>query len=507
MLHVVFDPIHNIIFLTEFIWGTFNFKHFHFTNYSLNDPMKTLQIFICIVSFFYFCRLNGQDTFADNFQSVSYANSDGSELFLGNWTETGETTNPSSGRITINSNQLRFVNLDSRYITRNLNLSGYSDVTLTLDYNRTSGNESIDVQLFDGTSYTSVATLTGTSSLSYDLDLSEISSNSGIRFASASGGWGSSETIFIDNVLFTVQVPDQPPLVVGFGNQLYCPGASTPVAQSITITDPDDTTTTSVYIQISGGYITGEDLLTLTGSHPSITSSWDAVQGELTLQGPATYTEFEAAVLATEFSSSSGSPSGSRQFSITIGEANYLPTTGHYYEFVADPGISWTDAEIAAGNRTYFGLQGYLVTLTSQIEADFSGSQAQGVGWIGANDVAAEGVWRWVTGPEAGTQFWNGGIGGTELTFAFWNTNEPNNCCGGEDYAHITDPSVTSSPGSWNDLPNAGGGGAYAAQGYVVEYGGTVGDPPLNITATTILNISNCKVITNRRITYRVKGN
>ncbi len=225
------------------------------------------------------------------------------------------------------------------------------------------------------------------------------------------------------------------------------------------------------------------------------------------MQGPATYAEFEAAVLATEFSSSAPSPSGIRQFSITVGEANFLPATNHYYEFVSDPAISWTDAEIAASNRTYFGLQGYLVTLTSQAEADFSGSQAQGVGWIGAHDNNVEGEWRWVTGPEAGTQFWSGGIGGTELTFAFWNSGEPNNCCGGENYAHITDPSVTSSPGSWNDLPNAGGGGSYAAQGYVVEYGGTVGDPPLNITATTTLNISLCQVITNRRITYRVKGN
>ena len=218
-------------------------------------------------------------------------------------------------------------------------------------------------------------------------------------------------------------------------------------------------------------------------------------------------------MLATEFSSSSPSPSGTRQFSITVGEANFLPATSHYYEFVADPGISWTDAQIAASNRTYFGLQGYLVTLTSQTEADFSGSQAQGVGWIGATDDAVEGEWRWVTGPEAGTQFWSGGVGGTELTFAFWNANEPNDYPNGpstpgqENFAHITDPSVTSSLGSWNDLPNNGGGGAYAAQGYVVEYGGMVGDPPFNITATTTLNISNCQVIMNRRITYRVNGN
>ncbi|MCW5515730.1 C-type lectin domain-containing protein [Muriicola sp. Z0-33] len=470
--------------------------------------MRTLQTISIVVSFFFFCHLSGQETIADNFQTVSYSNNDGSLNFLTNWAESGsgETTDPSAGRIRVNSNELRFRNMDSATITRTLDLSTVVTATLTLDYNRTSGNESIAVQLFDGTSYSTIATLSGTGSLSYDLNANQISANSGIRFISASGGWGNSETVFIDDVLFTIAYPDEPPLVVGSGDQVYCPGSSVPVAQSITITDPDDTSTTAVYIQISAGYVNGEDLLTLTGSHPNITSTWDAVQGELTLQGPATYAEFELAVLATEYSSSAAAPTGTRQFSITVGEANFLPSTGHYYEFVSDPGISWTDAQIAADNRTYFGLQGYLVTLTSQEEADFSGSQAQGVGWIGANDVAVEGEWRWVTGPEAGTQFWNGGIGGTELTFAFWNTGEPNNCCGGEDYAHITDNSV-GIIGSWNDLPNGGGGGAYASQGYVVEYGGTTGDPTLNITATTTISISGCRMITNRRITYRVHPN
>lgn len=453
---------------------------------------------------------NSQETFRHNFESSSYTVNDGSEDFSAGWSETNEGTNPGGGRIRVNNNQLRFRNLDTRYITRTLDLSPYESVTLTLDYNRANGDETIDVQLYDGSSYVTVANLNGSSNLSYALNSNQMIAGAGIRFTSGSGGWSNSEEIFIDNVLFIATLPDQPPVVAGSGNQIYCPGSSVPVAQSISISDPDNTTTTAVYIQISSGYVTGEDILTLTGSHPNITSSWDALEGEITLQGPTTYAEFEAAILATEFSTSAANPSGVRQFSITVGEANFLPSTQHYYEFVPDVGITWTDAEVAASNRTYFGLQGYLVTLTSQEEADFSGSQAQGVGWIGATDDAVEGEWRWVTGPEAGTQFWSGGVGGTELTYAFWNNNEPNDYPNGpsvpgqENFAHITDNSV-GVVGSWNDLPNAGGGGAYAAQGYVVEYGGMVGDPVLNLTATTTIEISLCNVITNKRITYRVK--
>ena len=305
------------------------------------------------------------------------------------------------------------------------------------------------------------------------------------------------------------QGADLPPVVSATGDQIYCPSASVPIVVSISITDSDDTTTSAVYVQISNGYINGEDLLTLTGSHPNITASWDVTEGELSLNGPATYTEFEAAVLATEFSSTSLAPSGNRQFSITVGEPNFLPSTQHYYEFVSAPGISWTAAEAAASARTYFGLQGYLVTLTTQEEADFSGAQASGFGWIGATDVAVEGEWRWVTGPEAGTQFWQGRSNGTELTFANWNGGEPNNVGrNGEDYAHIAAAAVIrgGAPiGAWNDLPNNGGGGNYASKGYVVEYGGMPGDPVLNISATTSLGMSTCNIITNKRITYRVK--
>ncbi len=452
----------------------------------------------------------GQDSYADDFDSGTYTANTGNLNFSTGWIETGETTNPNNGRIRINSGQLRFRNLDNRTIQRTLDLSTALSATLTLNYNRASGSRSVDVQMFNGASFVTVRTLAGGSSITYSLDPSEISSNSAIRFVSTGGaGWSGSDIMFVDDIEFTVQFPDQPPVLTATGNQNYCAGSSTPIAQTINITDPDDTSALAVYIQISNGYVNSEDLLTLTGSHPNITATWDIVQGELTLQGPATYAEFEAAILATEFSSSSPNPSGSRQFSITVGEANFLPVTQHYYEFVSDSGISWTAAEAAAASRTYFGLQGYLVTLTSQEEADFSGAQASGFGWIGATDVAVEGEWRWVTGPEAGTQFWQGLANGTELTFANWNGGEPNNS-GGEDYAHIAAASVIrggASIGAWNDLPNNGGGGAYASQGYVVEYGGMPGDPVLNITATTSLSVSSCTVITNRRITYRVKNN
>jgi len=302
---------------------------------------------------------------------------------------------------------------------------------------------------------------------------------------------------------------NSPPTVTAIGDQYYCLGSTINIATSVSITDPDDTSTSAVYIQISSGYVNGEDLLTLDnlGTHAAngITSTWDAVQGELTLAGPATYTNFEAAILDVLYSSSSGTATGVRQFSITVGEANYLPSTGHYYEYVPNLGITWSAANILANARTHFGLQGYLATLTTLEEAIFSGTQALGTGWIGASDVSTEGQWRWVSGPEGlenaglGRLFWQGiGTSGNTTApdnFHYWRQtpgNEPNQS-GNEDYAHIVHPSLSGTPGSWNDLSNTGNTNSaspYHPQGFVVEYGGTVGDPVLNITAITQITVS-----------------
>ena len=99
-----------------------------------------------------------------------------------------------------------------------------------------------------------------------------------------------------------------------------------------------------------------------------------------------------------------------------------------------------------------------------------------------------EGTWRWVTGPEAGTIFWLGAVGGFPQNglYTFWNTGEPNNL-GGEHYAHITDPSI-GILGSWNDLPNTGStdpNSEYHPQGYIIEYGGMPGEPTINLSAST----------------------
>ena len=274
----------------------------------------------------------------------------------------------------------------------------------------------------------------------------------------------------------------------------YCPLDQINIAPGFTISDADDTGIAAFFIQISSGYIINEDRLILTGNHPNINVSWNAIEGKLSLTpsggGEILFTDLQLAVRDIAYESSNGNVSGEKFFSFNIGDANFLPSTNHFYEYVPDLGIDWESARQAAANRTYFGLQGYLATISSADEAQITGEQASGAGWIGGSDVAEEGVWRWKTGPEAGTIFWTGGIVGASPNFAFWNAGEPNNQ-NDEDYAHITDKNDTNSiQGSWNDLRlNGDPSGFFQPKGYVVEYGGMPGDPDVNISASTSIYI------------------
>lgn len=293
-----------------------------------------------------------------------------------------------------------------------------------------------------------------------------------------------------------------PPVLTATGNQIYCPLSTINILTDFTIThDSAEIGTEAIYIQISSGYTAGSDTLKLSNpqNHLAIKTTWDSLAGKLKLSSSSTtvgtiipYSELVSAIKDVVFTSTNATLSGTKTFSITIGQANYLPSSNHYYLYVTNLGINWADAKTAAENMNYHGLKGYLATITTLEEALFVGTQCSGTGWIGASDALLEGEWKWVTGPEEGTVFWRGtGDTGSAVTFAYWNDIEylePNNIPDNENFAHITQPGI-GRPGSWNDLNgedvSSDPDDDYSPKGYVVEFGGMPNDPVISQIATT----------------------
>lgn len=135
---------------------------------------------------------------------------------------------------------------------------------------------------------------------------------------------------------------------------------------------------------------------------------------------------------------------------------------GHSYEVVLfgdGPKLDWTQSRDAAAAREYNGQSGYLATFTTAAEWAFVAGALNAAMhdlFLGGSDAEAEGVWRWVTGPETGMLMGDG--------FTNWNPNEPNEHGSGEDY--LAGWSWGSNTG-WNDMP----GSHHAVKGYLVEYG------------------------------------
>jgi PKD repeat protein len=278
------------------------------------------------------------------------------------------------------------------------------------------------------------------------------------------------------------------------------------VAKDLTI--EGNTKIQGMKVSISQGYKPLEDQLIYSGS---LTWSWNAATGllELTGNSTTTVTDYINAIRSVTYKNSSATPTlGVRKITVSLNDVDYLAETGHFYRYIPSYLISWNNAKTEAESDAmmYYGLRGYLATITSLVENEFIKARTTGVGWIGASDREKEGVWRWVTGPEAtedgtGRLFWNGkgadyrmGVGGTgpyNGRYNNWNTDEPNETNNNEDYAHIlffkNNPSASL---RWNDLPNAGGNNEYTSQGYLIEFGGMPGDPVLNLTATAELQVN-----------------
>ena len=236
----------------------------------------------------------------------------------------------------------------------------------------------------------------------------------------------------------------------------------------------------TVNIYFISSYVRGKDTLQFE-PQLGISSSFDLNKGILTLYGNANYGVWEQVIRRVCYKSLQdyASPT-SKAITIVLGSALFNPANGHFYKLVNNPNSKdWTDARDRAAASRYFGLQGYLVTITDANENDFIDRLIDSDTWMGANDATEEGVWRWVTGCEGledngrGRKFYI-----SPGFYNKWAAGEPNNVMGIENYAHLH-PNVT-----WNDVS------LNNAFPFLIEYGCMPGDNAINLSANVLVKIS-----------------
>ena len=164
-------------------------------------------------------------------------------------------------------------------------------------------------------------------------------------------------------------------------------------------------------------------------------------------------------------------------------DKGYFPTLGNFYTNTTDFApwdVARANAEAAELNAVP-EITGHLATITSQEENDVVFGLLTATSWLGGSDDEVEGVWRWVTGPEAGQQFWQGLAGGTPVNGSYenWAPGEPNQFFGPanpENFAHLR------ADGLWNDLPRD------RNLNYIIEWGGDlfVQNPGVNVSSAAM---------------------
>ncbi len=262
------------------------------------------------------------------------------------------------------------------------------------------------------------------------------------------------------------------------------------VDAALTITG--SSTIDAARVSITTNFASG-DVLSYAELPTGVSGTYNSTTGVLTFTGNASAASYQSLLRTVKFNTTSAS-AGKRTITFNLGSATAFSANGHYYEFISGS-FTWASAKTAAAARSYYSMQGYLATITSQDENDFVKLTLSADGWIGASDdysqinaatgsttyanqTAAEGKWYWVTGPssEKGKQFSNGNYAPATVSSRYmnWNTGEPNNS-GTEHYAEIY---KSSAAGKWNDM------GSAATLGYVVEYGGMAGDPAVTLSCS-----------------------
>ncbi|SHJ53027.1 Calx-beta domain-containing protein [Pseudozobellia thermophila] len=181
---------------------------------------KRSRYFFSIVVILFSTQLFAQETYRDNFSTVSYSNNDGSSNFSTDWIETGDTNaGPTNEYIRIRNNRLELYYIWSETVRRSANLNGATSAILSFDYRAISltGGRALGVQVSNngGASYATVGTISGSNnSGTFSQDISGyISATTTVRYIRSGFNWNNNDYAYIDNFQITATFPASIPIM------------------------------------------------------------------------------------------------------------------------------------------------------------------------------------------------------------------------------------------------------------------------------------------------------
>jgi hypothetical protein len=159
-----------------------------------------------------------------------------------------------------------------------------------------------------------------------------------------------------------------------------------------TIVDPTITVTgngliTNFSVQITDSYTSG-DILEFTGTLPAgVTyTAFNTTTRSILFSGSLLPQAWSTLLQQVKLKTSSAVcfPEA-RKIAFIAGGMLYNPLNGHYY--IKSPSTNyWTQSRNAAAASSYFGLQGYIATITSAAENSFVSVLLNSDTWIGGSD-------------------------------------------------------------------------------------------------------------------------
>jgi hypothetical protein len=307
-------------------------------------------------------------TYVESFSTPSYSGTDIGVPTPGfdwttSWVENNDNGSAASGDIRITGGRLNFTgtNAGNESISRAINLAGVQSATLSFDYKdvNVTGSEAMNVEAWNGSGWDTLGSINTTSEGSFSAVLSgaQLGAGSQIRFR-ASGNWDNGDDVFIDNVRIAVTGPAAAPSVNYTAATYVEGGAGVAIANMPGITDPDDTQVHSariVLLNAKAGDMLNEHGIGGDGISGAVTT--EGANLVLTLSGNASFAEYQAAIQAVTFSSSSGNPDETdRVIEVTVNDG-YVDSN----VALATVAVQAVDNVVAAADRIITNFTGTIL--------------------------------------------------------------------------------------------------------------------------------------------------